>query len=170
LIRPLTDEAGYSLVEVMASIMILTIAIIPMVGMFDTGLEVANMGSQYDKARALANWKLEEAKSLKYDQLKNNFPEISPPTATIPGSGSTACGTGCYLSSYKSVTNADFTGFEYRVEKRYLAQPTVTPTSSSESLNTTSSSDEGLIKVTVTARWGGSKTYSTSGLVTRGKA
>ena len=33
------SESGYSLVEVMVSIMILAIAIIPMVGMFDLGLK-----------------------------------------------------------------------------------------------------------------------------------
>ena len=31
-------ESGYSLVEVMASIIILSLAILPMVGMFDMGL------------------------------------------------------------------------------------------------------------------------------------
>ncbi len=51
-------ESGYSLVEVMASIIILTLAIIPMVGMFDMGLQSATRGSNYDKSRALANLKL----------------------------------------------------------------------------------------------------------------
>jgi Tfp pilus assembly protein PilV len=163
-VKRLREESGYSLVEVMASIMILTIAIIPMVGMFDTGLTAATASSKYDKARTLANHKLEEAKGLSYDQLKNNFPEISPTTTTYNGSG-------FYQSSYRSVTGgagADFTGFEYRVEKQYMAQPPVAPTSSSSSLST-SSSDQGLIKVTVTVRWDGSKTYTTAGLVAQGE-
>ena len=33
-----SEESGYSLVEVMASIVLLSIAIIPMVAMFDVGL------------------------------------------------------------------------------------------------------------------------------------
>ena len=57
-------ESGYSLVEVMASIIILALAILPMVGMFDMGLQSATRGSNYDKSRALANLKLEEAKSI----------------------------------------------------------------------------------------------------------
>jgi prepilin-type N-terminal cleavage/methylation domain-containing protein len=156
--RLLRDESGYSLVEVMASMLILAVAIIPMVGMFDTGLNVATQGSNYDKARMLANRNLEEAKSLSYVQLKNNFPV----TSSTPG------GDGSYTSDYLTVTGSDFTGFEYRVQKRYLAQPPLAPLSSSRSLNDPSSSDHGLIKVTVTVRWGGSNTYSTSGLVAQG--
>ena len=59
----------------MVSIIILAIAILPMVGMFDMGLNSATTGSNYDKARALANLKLEEAKSLPFETVKDNFPE-----------------------------------------------------------------------------------------------
>ena len=59
-----SDEGGYSLVEVIVSIMILAIAILPMVSMFDAGLRAADEGSNYDTARALANEKLEEIKAL----------------------------------------------------------------------------------------------------------
>ncbi len=158
----LKSEAGYSLMEVMASIMILTIAIIPMVGMFDMGLNAATTSGKYDKARTLANQRLEAAKSLPYQQVKENFPEISPTTTTYNGSG-------YYGSAYKdgSAVSADFSGFEYKVEKQYLAQPTVAPSSSSESF-ANSSTDQGLIKVTVTVRWDTSKTYSTSGVVAKG--
>ena len=64
--KRLKNEAGYSLVEVMVSIIILAIAILPMVGMFDMGINSATKGGKYDKARALANLKMEEAKSLTY--------------------------------------------------------------------------------------------------------
>ncbi|MGH3090237.1 MAG: type IV pilus modification PilV family protein, partial [Rubrobacteraceae bacterium] len=56
-------ESGYSLVEVLAAIVILTVAIIPMVAMFDTGLRSATTSGNYDKARALANSNLEMAKT-----------------------------------------------------------------------------------------------------------
>ena len=68
--RLLTTESGYSLVEVMVSMIILTIAILPMAGMFDMGLNSATRGSNYDKARALANLKMEEAKSLPFDSTE----------------------------------------------------------------------------------------------------
>jgi Tfp pilus assembly protein PilV len=54
------------MVEVMAAIMILALAILPMAGMFDTALRAAVLGGNYDKARALANEKLEEALALPY--------------------------------------------------------------------------------------------------------
>ena len=50
---------GYSLVEVLAAIAILSLAILPMVGMFEAALRAATLGGNYDKARALANEKLE---------------------------------------------------------------------------------------------------------------
>ena len=66
----------------MVSIMILAIAILPMVGMFDMGLNAATKGSNYDKARTLANLKMEEAKSLPFADVKDNFPvdRRAPPT------------------------------------------------------------------------------------------
>ena len=50
----------------MVSIIILAIAILPMVGMFDMGLNGVTASSNYDKARTLANLKLEQAKSLPF--------------------------------------------------------------------------------------------------------
>ena len=61
----LRSESGYSLVEVMVAMMILAVAIIPMVGMFDAGLRAAVAGSNYDGARALANEKLEGIRALR---------------------------------------------------------------------------------------------------------
>jgi hypothetical protein len=46
--------------------MLLTITIIPMVGMFNAGLRAAVLGSNYDQARTLANEKLEEIRALPY--------------------------------------------------------------------------------------------------------
>ena len=80
--RLLIEERGYSLVEVMASIIILAIAILPMAGMFDMGLRTATTGSNYDKARTLANLKLEEAKSLPFDTVRGQFPGERRPSTT----------------------------------------------------------------------------------------
>lgn len=66
MIDRLEDEAGYSLVEVMVAILILAIAIIPMVSMFDAGLRAAVTGSNYDRARAIAGEELEEIKALPF--------------------------------------------------------------------------------------------------------
>ena len=89
----LDDESGYSHVEVMASIMILTIAIIPMVAMFDAGLGAATRGGDYDKARAFANERLERARVLPYETVRDGFP-VAPST---PGAG------GAYTSSELAV-------------------------------------------------------------------
>lgn len=62
------SEAGYSMVEVLVAILILAVAIIPMVGMFDAGLRAAVVGSNYDQARALANANMESVKSMKFSE------------------------------------------------------------------------------------------------------
>jgi prepilin-type N-terminal cleavage/methylation domain-containing protein len=160
--KRLREESGYSLVEVMASLMILTIAILPMFAMFDTGLNSATRGSNYDKARALANLKLEQAKNLPFDSVRNNFPEPSGTTTTYDGAGR-------YQSAWKTesgAASADFTNLEYRVVKQYMAQPSAAPASAAEPFATSSTATD-LIRVTVTVRWPNGGQYTTYGLVTR---
>ena len=170
MIRRLRDEGGYSLVEVMVSIMILTVAIIPMVGMFDMGLKTATRGGNYDTARAFANKKLEQAKSLPYDSststvtdVVDNFPYTAP-TAN-PTNGSTT-------ASITSSTEAGVpSGFSYTVRKRYMcvsaAAGSCTDPTSATSVLTSSSSDRGIIEVRVTVSWSGNS-YTTTGIVSRG--
>ncbi|MCA1688126.1 MAG: prepilin-type N-terminal cleavage/methylation domain-containing protein [Actinobacteria bacterium] len=82
-------EPGYSLVEVLVAIVILSLAILPMLGMFDTALRAAVLGGNYDKARALANEKLEEVRALPYsnpggapDSVTEKYPPASPTSGT----------------------------------------------------------------------------------------
>jgi Tfp pilus assembly protein PilV len=175
LAKRLKEEYGYSLVEVMASIVIMVLAILPMMAMFDTGLRSATTGSNYDKSRALANLKLEQAKNMSFDTFRDNFPEPA-------GTPTTYDGTGRYLSDWKTESgdaSADFTNFEYRVEKQYMAQP---PTDSLEdpadpsgevnflpcpNLVNGCTPPTNLVRVTVTVRWVNDNEYTTYGLVTR---
>ncbi len=143
MVERLKNEAGYSLVEVMASIMILTIAIVPMVGMFDMGLTAANRSGNYDKARAFANQQLETAKSFSYEDARDEF----------PASGSTPNPT--YTSSTQT-TGVPQGLTSYTVTKRFI----------DEQLEN-SSTDEDMIKVTVTVNWGDGQSYSTTGVVGR---
>jgi prepilin-type N-terminal cleavage/methylation domain-containing protein len=86
------SESGYSLVEVMVAIMILAIAIIPMVGMFDAALRASVTGSNYDRARTLANERLEEVRALPYKSpdppsagTANSVVEKYAPPGPAPG-------------------------------------------------------------------------------------
>jgi prepilin-type N-terminal cleavage/methylation domain-containing protein len=142
LIRLIKNETGYSLVEVMASITILAIAIIPMVAMFDMGLNAASRGSNYDKARALANQQLEAAKSLPYQTVRDSFPNGTPaPSPEV-------------TSSSQSAPD----GFSYTVTKRFI---------NSELAD--SSTDVGLLKITVTVSRGGDTYPSVTGVVAAGQ-
>ena len=152
----------------MVSIMILAIAILPMVSMFDMGINSVTASSNYDKARALANLKLEQAKSLPFSDVKNNFPVAgSTPNST----------SGYYDSDFIPVSgpaSADFTNFQYRVEKQFMKQPSQTPSLNSPPepfvpcnvSPSTCSAGTGPIRITVTVSWDDGKTYTIFGLVT----
>ena len=71
---PFGYELGYSMMEVLAAIIILSLAIVPMVGMFDAALRADVLGGNHDEGRALATAKLEEAKALPYDGVVELYP------------------------------------------------------------------------------------------------
>ena len=54
----------------MVAIVVLTIAIVPMVGMFDAAIEAANASGAYDEARTCAVGELEQVKSLPYETVE----------------------------------------------------------------------------------------------------
>ncbi len=92
------DESGYSLVEVLMAIIILSIAIIPMVAMFDAGLRAAVLGGNYDTGRALANEELESIRALPYFEPgapANSVREFYPPAngPSPPPGGAVPCRT-----------------------------------------------------------------------------
>lgn len=87
------EESGYSLVEVIISIFLLTAAIIPMVGMFDMGLNASMKGGNYDRARALANASLEKVQGLSYADAQANY---RPVNATPTAGTAVSCNSGIY--------------------------------------------------------------------------
>ena len=159
--KRLREESGYSLVEVLVSIVIMTIAIIPMMAMFDMGFNSTTEGSNYDRARMLANMKLEEAKNLPFDTVRDNFPE--PVGTTTPYNGS-----GTYQSDPK--TEPGFPGFTYLVEKQYMAGPAADDQYDSVQFEP-DPTDTGLIRVKVTVQWSDNnsnlRSFETFGLVAR---
>lgn len=149
LVDRLKNESGYSLAEVMVAIMLLSIAIIPMVGMFDAGLRAAVLGGNYDKARALANEELEEIKALPY----------SSPDAAALGTANSVLEI--YPPGTRSCTGPVDPAFGCQVQTRYVAlnsgAGTIVPDPSVRTM----------MDVTVTVTWSGSNTYSTTGLVSK---
>jgi hypothetical protein len=160
----LKEEAGYSLVEVMVSILLLSIAIIPMVGMFDAGLKTATTGSNYDKARAFANERLERTKVLSYTQVRDVFPYESPgnPPPTPPPRPSGT--TGVYTSTILDIpANVKLPNGTYTVRKEYVS---VNP--SGNLANSGTGSDTRLIRVTIKVNWSSSNSINVSGVVAGG--
>ena len=85
-IKDTTDASGYSLVEVMVAIVVLTVAVVPMVGMFEAAIRAANASGDYDKARTCAVQKLEQVKSLPYEAVEGG---LQGGACTPPGFGHT---------------------------------------------------------------------------------
>jgi hypothetical protein len=180
--RDLREEAGYSLVEVMFSIMLLTIALLPMIGMFDMGIKSATSSGNYDKARTLANLKMEEAKSLPFNTLRDNFP-VAPATTPYddgPGHYQSPDWIDTDQAEAGRPASAEFANFDYMIDKQYMRQPDHTvddPSGDFQECDPTSiepaiACDPGtnLIRVTVTVRWLADdgvtyNTYTTYGLV-----
>ena len=156
--KRLRKESGYSLVEVMVSIVILTIAILPMMTMFDTGLDSANRGSNYDKARALAKKQLEQAESLSYGTVRTAFPNAP---CTFNNSG--LCAVEDLEVPAAEDPNGEFDTFRYTIRKQYV-EP-----SGNTFIN--ADDDTGMMQITVEVGWGGANfnefTYTTSALKVR---
>ena len=138
----LKEESGYSLVEVLASIVILAIAILPMFAMFDTGLNSATRGSNYDKGRALANKQLEQASSLSYGTVRTNFPNAP---CTFDNSGL------CEVENLQD-PNGEFDNFRYAIRKQYV-EPNGNGFVNADD-------DTGMMQVTVEVGWGGGAAFN----------
>ena len=138
----------------MVSIIILAIALIPMAGMFEMGINSATKGGQYDKARALANLKMEEAKSLTFTTVRDNFPQA--------GNG----------TPYTAVNWINGPGRLRRlpVQGRETVHDRARPGGSGRSLSFCHQwYATGLIRVNVIVQWGDGNTYTTYGLVGQGQ-
>ena len=152
--------SGYSLIEVMVAIMILAVAIIPMVSMFDAGLTAAVKGSNYDRARALAKKQMESVQTLSYEVVKNTYPGPScTPAGFSIGESNT---TGCTVPAAEDPKGV-FSGFTYDVRKRYVTPPVGGAGVQSIS---NSATDKSMLRVTLTVRWE-TNSYSISSIKAR---
>jgi type II secretory pathway pseudopilin PulG len=163
-VKRLREESGYSLVEVLASIVILALAILPMFAMFDMGLNSATRGSNYDKGRALANKQLEQAQSLSYGTVRTAFPNAP---CAFDGSGRCEVGNLEVPDDEDPPTaeNPDgmFGHFRYAIRKQYV-EP-------SGNGFIPADDDTGMMQITVEVSWGGDnfddRTYTTTTLKAR---
>jgi hypothetical protein len=57
----------------MVAMVVLTVAVVPMVGMFDAAIGAADASADYDKARTCAVQKLEHLKSLPYEAVEGGL-------------------------------------------------------------------------------------------------
>lgn len=153
MIEWLKDEGGYSLVEVVVAIMLLGLAIIPMVSMFDAGLRASVVGSNNDRGRAIASEELAEIQALPFDRPgspADSVVEFYSPDGNLSGAG-------------VNCTPPVDTAFDCKVKATYVRYDVPTSKYIGDSAART------MIQATVTVKWdGGSKSYQTAGLVSKG--
>ena len=147
------EESGYSLVEVMASIVILGLAILPMFAMFDTGLHSATRGSNYDKARALANKQLEQAQSLSYGTVRTAFP-TNAPCGWLSSGGRLRCEVEDLEVPAAEDPGGEFDNFRYAIRKQYV-EPNGNGFANADD-------DTGMMQITVVVGWGGAAFNATT--------
>jgi prepilin-type N-terminal cleavage/methylation domain-containing protein len=150
-VKRLREETGYSLVEVLVSIVILAIAILPMFAMFDMGLNSATRGSTYDKARALANKQLEQAQSLSYGTVRTAFP-TNAPCEWLSSGGRLRCEVEDLEVPAAEDPGGEFDNFRYAIRKEY-----VKPNLNGDGFDPapTAEGDTGMMQIAVEVSWGG---------------
>ncbi|QIN83716.1 hypothetical protein GBA63_14555 [Rubrobacter tropicus] len=131
------DEAGSSLVEVTVAMVVLTLAMVPVVGVLEAGHRAATSSGEYDAARALAGSELEEARALPYhrpggaaDSAVERYAPPGPPGVTVDG-------------------------FALSVRTAFV----------SGELSGTAGSPTGQMRMDVLVEWEGDRSYSTTGFV-----
>lgn len=153
MLSKLREEGGYSLVEVMVAILLLSIAIIPMAGMFDAGLRAAILGGNYDRGRAIASEELAEIQSLPFSRPNtpavDSVTEIYSPNGDLSGTGVNC--TPPVDSAFDCKVKATYVRYDVPTSK-YIGDPAA----------------KTMIKATVTVKWdNNAKSYSTTGLVSK---
>ncbi len=141
----LKNASGYSLVEAMVAIVILSIAIIPMVGMLDAGLRSAAAAGDYDTARALANNRLERVQALPYNRpggTADSAVELHHPSTPVSGT------SGPYTYTVTTEYWRESGGGLEAVADTSIVRP--------------------MMRVTVSVTWDGNHAYTTRGFVASG--
>lgn len=131
------EETGSSIVEVTVAMVVLTLAIVPMVGMLEAGFRAATSSGEYDAARALAGSELEEARALPYNR---------------PG-GAADSAVERYAPPGPPVTTED--GFTVSVQTSFV----------DGELSRAVGSSTGQMRIEVLVEWEGDRSYSTTGYV-----
>ncbi len=144
----LKGESGYTMAEVLVAIIILTVAIIPMVSMFDAGLKASMKGSNYDKVRMLANERLEKVRALPYN--KTSPAGVNDSAVEIYRPGNPVTGTSG--------------AFSYTVTTTYWKESggTLVPDASDNTIV------KPMMRVVVQVTWAGGNSYTTTGFTALG--
>lgn len=160
--RLLKDESGFSIVELMVALVILVIAIIPMVRMFDVALGTTESTNRYDQARALANRELEILQSLPYESVAS-FPPCNVEGEEYECEEPDSEGE-VLVTAYPD--SEPYGGLVYKIETQHVE--VADPTSDDWSL-TESDEETGILRLTIDVLpdEDSEEIYSVTGVVSR---
>lgn len=134
------NEEGFLIIELLAAVVIITVALLALLGSYDEAWFSVRSGAKDSSAGMIANNQLELYASLQYSSIgldattlattKSSDTTYTSDEAALPGSGTdvtiSGCGTSAQCLPVQTVKGAD--GKSYRLETfiRLIANPTGT--------------------------------------------
>jgi len=80
MIARLRSEEGFTLVEALVSVAILTLALVVFLSGLSTGVLSSNQSDRLSTAHELARSQMEYTKELAYQAAPSSYPTVTPPT------------------------------------------------------------------------------------------
>jgi type II secretory pathway pseudopilin PulG len=144
------SEDGFLMVELVAAVVIISIALLALLGAYSLGYFAINSSGQTTQAGLLANNQLELYAAIPYASIgldattlasvKSTDPYYSTDEAALPGSGSdvtiSGCGSSAQCSPVQTITGGDHKTYKLETFIRMIANPSVSGTNRTEKIIT----------------------------------
>jgi len=131
------NENGFLMIELIAAMLILTVALLALIGAYSLGYFAIGSAGQTSSAGLLANNQLELYGSLPYSSIgldattltsvKSSDATYSTDESSLPGSGTdvtiSGCGASAQCSPVQTLTGADSKTYKVETFVRLLANP-----------------------------------------------
>jgi Tfp pilus assembly protein PilV len=131
------SEEGFLMVELVAAVLILTVALLALIGAYSLGYFAVNSSGATTQAGLLANNQLELYASLPYSSIgldpttlasvKSTDPNYNTDETALPGSGTdvtiSGCGSSAQCSPIQTITAGDHHSYKVETFIRMLSNP-----------------------------------------------
>ena len=144
------SEDGFLMVELVAAVVIITVALLALIGAYSLGYFAINSSGQTTQAGLLANNQLELYAAIPYASIgldattlasvKSSDTYYSTDETALPGSGSdvtiSSCGASAQCLPVQTITGGDHRTYKLETFIRMIANPSVSGSSRTEKIIT----------------------------------